>query len=380
MLLALVACAEATPTPSDVATQTPTAIPTPALAPTPTPILTPTPTPTAVPTSTPVPTATLTPTPTPGLVPFHWIDRAIVRLSTNVYAGYVNQDKERVTAWTGVIIGENGKILTTSRHLGHAPVVDLMLDDGTPGRACVTARDDDIGLALLKPLVEPPPIYLHLPFSGKAAQFRDQFALFARFLPSPRDRYYLAAALGNTSTEAGRRYLRISGIDHPAFDGAVLINGRQQIQGIRLPSPWLLEQGVGNPGEIYAIEGPEIMSHALPVLRAGRMNIHEFTPHPDPELILLPSRPQTLSGEITTGGAPAPVGAVLHVRLRNAGVPDHWSRVDILEAGHYEVTVAPSYHGYHRAVMEFWMDCSLSPTTATYENFPGFAHKLDIRF
>ena len=173
--------------------------------------------------------------------------------------------------WTGVIISQDGEILTTSEALGNAPVVNIELSDGTQGQACVTGRDDNIGLALLKPLLEPR-TYDFAELSSEAPLIGDRLALIHHSASSPHVSKWVITVSGYREGDPGYAYFGIQAGDTPA-DGAMAMNAHAEVQGIRMPTMWLLQHEVGNTGEVWAIDAPEVASTALPILRSGRVHI-----------------------------------------------------------------------------------------------------------
>ena len=277
--------------------------------------------------------------------------------------------------WTGVTISEAGEILTTSQTLGEAPVVDIELSDGTRGQACVTGRDDDIGLALLKPLLEHRS-YDFDELSGTAPTIGDQLALLQHTRSSAALDQRIRRVNGYRSGGGGYDYFQIQAADTTS-DGAVLIDHLGQIQGIRMPSLWLLQHQIGNPGEVWAIDAPKVATTALPVLRSGRMHIWPYYPGIGDRVASLPL---VFRGEITVDGVPATVGSQLYARVSKAGFPDHWVTETINEVGFFLIAFSPPTNYYLGATVEFWMDCRRSPTTATTERPPGATTHLDLAF
>ena len=153
-----------TPTQIPTPTNTPTQIPTPTNTPTPspTPTLTPSPTytpsPTLSPTSTPTVTPTLTntptPTPTPTLTPTQiptptktstptasqqlgLVKNSIVKIETGYSSG------------SGVLIGNNGEILTNYHVIENRKQIQVTLNEGQSETATLLATDPSRDLAII---------------------------------------------------------------------------------------------------------------------------------------------------------------------------------------------------------------------------------------
>ena len=381
-LIALAACSDATPTPASA--PTPVASPTwtpapiwtaaPTWTPEPTWTPTPTPAPTATPTPTVTPTTTPTPNPTPTLLPIVHYDpssifRAIVRL----------RSEQGRQVWTGAIVSESGEILTTSYSLGDAPVVDMELWDGTQGQACVTGRDDDIGLALLKPLLKPR-TYDFPELAREAPSIDGQLGLVQHSAFSSDIDLRITTVSGYLQRDTGYDYFQTRAANTTA-DGAVLVNKRAEIQGMRMPSLWLLQHQIGNPGEVWAIDAPKIASAALPVLRSGRM-FSRLLPSTEGPGACPPCIPPLIGGAITLDGEDAPAGSTLYARIVAEGQPDLWTSTPIDTPGEYlfDLPCIGCEGEYLGATIEFWMDCRRCSTTATLENWPGIIKQLDLAF
>lgn len=355
----------ATPTPLPTATPTPTAThtathtPTPTATVTPTPTATPTVTPTATPTNTPTPTAT--PTATPTLTPMDVVahsTRGTVRLEAN----------NRV--WTGALISAEGEILTTSEALGSAPLVNFRLDpqnqaSAKQGEAWVIGRDDESGLALLKPIV-PAPAYDFIQLSAQPPTIGDELGLIqhAALLESVDRR--LTTVSGYKPGILGFSYMQIRAADNSTSDGALLINAGGSIQGIRMPSHWLLQNQIANPGEVYAVDAAQVGTNTIPSLRTGLFRIDPTPPSSDIETI--PVLPLIFNGHITIDGVDAPPGTPVYARLRKAGQPDYWVEDPVTDLGFYLLNVSAPNNNYIGATVEFWANAKRAEQQGTYDD------------
>ena len=281
--------------------------------------------------------------------------------------------------WTGATISEAGEILTTSQALRSAPIVNMELADGTRGQACVTGRDDDIGLALLKPLLAPR-AYDFASLSNTAAIEGDQLGLLQHSAFSDSLDTRITAVAEYRSSPTGYAFFRIRANDITTADGAVLINQRGEVQGIRMPPLWLLVYQISNPGEVWAMEAPAVASTALPILRSGRMYIKPWWSWGDSIDLPPPSELVVFHGRVTLDGKDAPAGSILHARVSKEGLPDIWSHDPLPDDGFYGATVSAFSSSYKGAAVEFWMDCRRSPVTATLDHPRGSAVELDLAF
>ena len=149
----------------------------------------------------------------------------------------------------------------------------MELWDGTQGQACVTGRDDDIGLALLMPIIEPRDYYF-LRLSNEAPTIGDRLVLLQYSTSSSSISIWRVMVSGYLPGGIRYNYFGVQGADNSIADGAVLLNRNAEMQGMRMPSRWLLEHGIGNPGGVYAVDAPGVASFAVPILRSGRMQRH----------------------------------------------------------------------------------------------------------
>ncbi len=281
--------------------------------------------------------------------------------------------------WAGVVISERGEILTTSEGLWNAPVLDVQLPDGTQGQACLIGGDDRIGLALLEPAIEAPFNHGYLSSSSDRVAIGDDLSLFQYSQFTGRLDERTVQVHDYTPANGGHGYMRVDVAEGTAGEGAVLMNEHDELQGIRMPTLWLLRHQFGNPGESWAIDTTDVANTALPLLRSGRMHIE---PPWSGGIDWSPSYvPIILIGEITVDGAPAPVGSIVHARVIEEGLPDYWTSDAIYEPGVLITDVRPPSNSSVGATVEFWMDCRRSPTTVTLEGpLPNIVRDLDIAF
>ncbi len=268
-------------------------------------------------------------------------------------------------------------MLTSSQALGDAAVVDVRLSDGTQGQACVTGRDDNIGLALLKPLLEPR-TYEFAELSSEAPLLGDRLALLQHSASSPHVSKWIITVSGYREGDPGYDYFGIQAADTTS-DGAVLINERAKLQGIRMPSLWLLQHEIGNPGEVWAIDASTIVDTVLPGLRSGGINIETPTVG-EADSLPPPSHGFVLHGELTVDGSPAPAGSTVYARLVKDGLPDYWTSDWTSEAGYYILNVYAPSNSYVGATIELWMDCRRASATAVIGRDLLHTNPLDLAF
>ena len=286
------------------------------------------------------------------------------------------------TVWTGAVINENGEILTTSLALGNAPLVDYRLASGAEGQAWVTGRDDNVGLALLQP-INPTPPYDSISLSGQAPTIGDQLGLLQHSAFSPDIDQRITSVSGYQPGGIGYSFMQVRAADNTTSDGAMLINQGGRIQGIRMPSLWLLNHQIGNPGEVYAVDAAQVGATAIPNLRRGTIVIDSrplSTGSPDDPP---PAIPVIFIGNITIDGSPAPEGTQVYARLRKSGQSDYWESDPTNEAGFFLLNVSAPANAYNGATIEFWSNAKMAAATSTYNTQSsglGQTVELDLAF
>ena len=180
----------------------------------------------------------------------------------------------------------------------------------------------------------------------------------------------------------GYGYMRVDTTETATLDGAALKNHLGEMQGLLMSSPWLQRYRIGKPGDVYAIDTTQVAGTALPLLRSG---------HIDAELPIVPPGncppclPLVIRGSITLDGKDAPAGSTLHARIGAEGQPDLWERGYVHESGWFILSFGCfpcgfNPFGYIGTAFEFWMNCRLSSTTATYDPRQLPPIQLDLAF
>ena len=282
------------------------------------------------------------------------------------------------TVWTGAVINESGEILTTSAALGSAPVADFVLANGNQGQAWVTGRDDDLGLALLTP-INPSPPYDSIQLSASPPVIGDQLGLLQHSSFSPSVDQRITRVNGYNSSPIGYSYIKIQATDSTA-DGAMLISAGGKIQGIRMPTLWLLQHQVCNPGEVCAVDAAQVGTAAIPNLRTGRIHISAIQTSTDGPGDSPPALPIIFKGPMTIGGTDAPVGTQLYARLRKSGQSDYWESAPTNELGFFLLEVSAPNNNYAGAIVEFWINGKLAVAKGSYDRPAGSVVELNLAF
>lgn len=282
------------------------------------------------------------------------------------------------TVWTGAVINDSGEILTTSAALGSAPVAAFVLANGAQGQAWVTGRDDDLGLALLSPVNSTPP-YDSIQLSASPPVIGDQLVLLQHSSFSPALDERTTRVNGYNSSPIGYSYIKIQATESTA-DGAMLVSADGKIQGIRIPTLWLLQQQVCNPGEVCAVDAAQVGTAAIPTLRTGRIVIRDIGTSTEGPGDSPPALPIIFKGHFTIDRVDAPVGTQLYARLRKAGQPDYWEAAPTNELGFFLLEVSAPNNSYAGAIVEFWTNGKLAGATGTYDRPAGSVVELNLAF
>ena len=249
------------------------------------------------------------------------------------------------------------------------------------GDAWVIGRDDDAGLALLRP-IDPTPPYDFISLSAQAPTIGDQLGLVQYSAFSPVIDQRITSVSGYQPGGIGYSYMQIRAADAQTADGALLINEGGSIQGIRMPSLWLINHQIGNPGEVYAVDAAQVGVTAIPSLRSGRIHIENLLPLTQQPDDSPPAIPIIFNGDITIDGAPAPVGTRVYARLKKQGQLDHWTSAPIArdQVGFYILNVSAPANSYNGAIVEFWVNGRLSSMTEAYNRPAGSVVELNLAF
>ena len=276
------------------------------------------------------------------------------------------------------MFNEQGEIITTSQDLGNAPLVDFRFADNTSGQAWVHGRNDNEGLALLRPIAAPR-TYPFLSFSSDEPQRGDSMGLIQFIETSTAPDLQNTNIAGLQETFGGCLWLHINASDIGTGNGAVVFTAGGKIQGIRMPSEFLTSAGIGRPGQVSACAA-SYLGTSVPLLQTGRAIINVTREVGDQAT--LPVLPTIYHGSLTVNGQAAPAGTTVYARFQKAGARDFWKSLTTNEAGKYTFALAVNQSGYDNASIEFWTNAQKSSTTDVYRT--GAARpptrELDLAF
>ena len=264
--------------------------------------------------------------------------------------------------WTGVTFNEQGEIITTSQDLGAAPLADFRFADGVSGQAWVYGRDDNVGLALLRP-VAAPRAYPFLSFSSDQPPLNSSMGLVQFNGISTAPDLLDTTITGFQPTLGGCSWLQIRATDSATANGAVVFTPSGKIQGIRMPSGFA---NVGSTGQVFACASTDIGT-TIPLLQSGRAILNPNFTRDTVDQGTIPPIPIIYHGTLTIGGQSAPIGTRIYARLSAAGKPDIWKSRATRKVGEYDFPISVSASGYDRvATIEFWVDAKRAAVTPTY--------------
>ena len=283
--------------------------------------------------------------------------------------------------WTGISFNAQGEIITSSQDLGNAPLAEFRFADGATGQAWVAGRDDNSGLALLRP-VGASRTYPFLPFSSSQPSVNAAMGLVQYSgIPAAAPTVFNTRITGFRPGFSGYNYLQIQAATNTTTNGAVVVNAIGQIQGIRLPKEYLVSKGIATANEVYAVASADVGGIAVPILQSGQYVVTPVVstgtgsgPPSTP-----PAWPVLFHGGVSIDGQGAPIGTRLYARLVKQGKPDAWDDVLTTVVGRYDFPVAATGGGYDGARVEFWINGKRSATTTVYGT-PGSITKLDLVF
>ncbi len=284
--------------------------------------------------------------------------------------------------WTGVAFNAQGEIITSSQDLGNAPLAEFRFADGATGQAWVAGRDDNSGLALLRP-VGASRTYPFLPFSSGQPSVNAAMGLVQYSgTPNAAPTVFNTRITGFRPGFSGYNYLQIQAADNATTNGALVVNAIGQIQGIRLPRAFLVRNAISTGNEVYVVASAEVGSIAVPILRGGQSGCPpKQASGTDGVPSAPPAFPVIFHGNMTIGGQGAPVGSLLYARLIKQGKPDAWDCFSTTTRGEYDFPVDVPEGGYEDARVEFWSGGRMASATSVYDTSrPASSVSVNLAF
>ena len=235
------------------------------------------------------------------------------------------------------------------------------------GQAWVHGRDDNLGLALLRPIAEPR-TYPFLPLSSDQPQLNAPMGLVQFNGTSTAPDLLDTTITGYRQSIGGCSWVQIRATDSATSNGAVVFTTSGKIQGVRMPSVFVLNAGIGATGQVFACTGADIGTN-IPLLQGGSSR---FSPAPDScDSGTIPPLPTIYHGNLSVNGQVAPVGTRVYARIRITGKPDVWKSRRTKAAGRYTFPISVCANGYNGATIEFWSDARKASATSVYRTGSG---------
>jgi S1-C subfamily serine protease len=284
--------------------------------------------------------------------------------------------------WTGVMIESSGLILTTARNLGPAPVADFLTAEGLSGEAWVVGRDDTNDVALLRVITPTGGIYatVALALTG-APQIDDELAALS-FLAVPGavlDKRLARVSGVREDPNTGIRYFQIQAVPQAGAEGGAVVDNTASLRGLRMTQAQMVEMGMSQHGEVYAMAVDALVNIVVPQLQAGLQNIlPEASTEVNGEPGAPPDLPAVYSGSVSVGGAVPDSSLRVYAKVSKAGKPDLWFSQPLISATSYIMPLPIAIPGYDSATVEFWFDVRKANQVTTY--LPGIITEVDLTF
>jgi S1-C subfamily serine protease len=281
--------------------------------------------------------------------------------------------------WSGVMIGADGRLLTTSRNLGTAPLVDVTMADGRVAQAWVAGRNDALDIALLV-IIESTGGFDFVPPGPTGTVSIDESVLVLGYpngLNSPLDQRQ-ARILGiREDLNSQARYMQVLVTQIDGSEGGGLFDLLGQLVGVRMTEKQMIRLGLGRSGEVYALSTDSLQSFVIRQLEEGLSNI--ILSDSDIDEYTFPGLPNVFTGTLFEDGQSAIAGSTpVHARVFKPGYPDIWTSAVIAAGGAYQLSVNAG-NNYQNATVEFWRDKKRAAVQRTYSS--GFAAvSLDLIF
>ena len=282
--------------------------------------------------------------------------------------------------WSGVMIDSEGLILSTSEHLGHAPLANYVTASGRPGQAWVVGRDDGLDIALYQ-VIGGESNFDAIPIAEADAPPTDSGIIVLGYpaaANAPLDKREVRVLGLRTDLNSGARYLQIQSEVVTGTEGGGVFDNSGGLAGLRMTEEQLIEIGLGRPGEAYAVVASSLRDFIVPQLQGGAMVV--TATRPLGSATQFPSFPNVFTGNVTVNGAPAQAGAFpLYARLTRQGLPDVWARTVIGQGGIFQIAVsAPDSYGGGR--VEFWGDRLRAAERGVYTSGGFFLVDVNLTF
>ena len=133
-----------------------------------------------------------------------------------------------------------------------------------------------------------------------------------------------------------------------------------------MDSDRMINIGIGRIGEVWAMDSFALASSMIPRLQAG-VSIINSTAGQCTDLGAPPPIPAIYKGDVTVGGALAPVGIRMYARTTKTSTgAELWFSQPIANEGRYFLTISICDPTFANGVVDFWLNSSSTSTTSVY--------------
>jgi len=267
--------------------------------------------------------------------------------------------------WSGVLIGETGRILTTSSNLGNAPIASFITTTGATADAWVVGRDDDLDLAILE-VINPGQTYSAVDIVvGDPLQQNEELVLLQYTgAGTVLDRKTARVVGSRQDLFTGIQYVQVQALKAAGADGGALIDNTGSLRGIRMSEQHMIDLVIGRTGEVWAVSAGSLNDVIIPRLNSGLSVINALSTSSDSGAP--PPIPAIFKGAVSAGGVPAAVGNRLYARLTGSNGSEAWFSELITSTGRFVLGISTSNSRFTNARVDFWMSSGRSLTTSTY--------------
>jgi len=269
------------------------------------------------------------------------------------------------TRWSGVLIGETGRILTTPANLGTAPIASFVTSTGSTGDAWVVGRNDDFGVVLLE-VIRSGQTYSTVLLADDPLQQNEELVLLQFSGSGTVLDLKMTRVIGSRQDLfTGTQYVQVQALIAPGAEGGALIDNTGTLRGLRMAEQHMIDLGIGRTGETWVISAGSLKNIIIPNLNSG-VSVINALPATGTAGGAPPPLPAIFKGTVSVAGVPAAIGNRLYARVTGAGGDEIWLSEEITNTGRFVLGISINRNGFVNAEVDFWMSSGRSLTTSTY--------------
>jgi hypothetical protein len=278
------------------------------------------------------------------------------------------------------MIDSAGLILSTSRDLGNAPVVDFTIEGGASGSAWTLGRDDARDIVIFE-ILDPQGPYPSINMSSEALPtVGSELAV----LSYPNGR---AGSLERLNTRiigvrqdfnTGAFYLQLQAQAQAGAQGGALVGTAGELVGLRMREEHMIALGFGRVGEVYVMASDALLENTSR-LRSGYLQTSAGGGSgSEKEASAPPAIPVIYHGTVSIGGMLAAEKTKIYTKLSKGDKPDLWYSTPVDANGKYVMAVQAA-SSYNSGTVEFWAQAKKANETSIHLLL-GSPHSQDITF